>query len=587
VRSRIVWAAVAVLGVAALGSSGCASGGGNSVAPTQQAAQEFTVSVDKEGSQSTGPAKEIDGARKGGNAIALTRDDNMDLDAARAYDSVSETVTELLARRLTIVKQAGDKKILVGDLATNAGETTDGGRTWKYTLKDGITFEDGTPITSKDVKYAVERSFHQKYTGIPTWIQQWLVGTANHWEAYPGPYEGKELGADKIDTPNDKTIVFTLADRHGDFPFAASIGTTAPVLRAHDTQDDYNKKPFSTGPYKIGSHEPDKSLVLVKNDKWVANTDPVRHQYVDQFTLSFGVSTDGVNDRLIPAVGDDQNAFALWQPVTAKYVQKIQDDPTLRQRVASGPGTSVSVYAINNTRITDKKVRQALNIAFPKEQTRQSEGGSSFGDIATTLGSPTNAGWAKYDLEGVTDVSPRGDTQRAKKLLADAGKPNQQIVFAYAQTPIQEAKTVAIKAGLEAAGFTVVTKPLPAKEYNKDIRKLANEYDLYLESWGADWPTASTVYNPLYYGKAIGDGGYNSSHYNNKDVDAEIERVLTIDDVVEQGKAFNELDKKILSDFPVVPYLYSRTSVLYGPKVGGAYLDPHSDIGLFNIYLKS
>ncbi|MBV9830963.1 MAG: ABC transporter substrate-binding protein, partial [Marmoricola sp.] len=47
---------------------------------------------------------------------------------------------------------------LVGDLAENLGKPSDGAKTWTYTLRKGVKFEDGTPITSKDVKYAIERS---------------------------------------------------------------------------------------------------------------------------------------------------------------------------------------------------------------------------------------------------------------------------------------------------------------------------------------------------------------------------------------------------------------------------------------------
>ena len=47
---------------------------------------------------------------------------------------------------------------LVPDLAEALGEPSDEGKTWTYTLREGLKFEDGTPITSADVKYAVARS---------------------------------------------------------------------------------------------------------------------------------------------------------------------------------------------------------------------------------------------------------------------------------------------------------------------------------------------------------------------------------------------------------------------------------------------
>ncbi len=50
---------------------------------------------------------------------------------------------------------------LVGDLATEPAVPTDGGKTWKYTLRSGVKYQDGTTVTSKDVKYAIERPFAQ------------------------------------------------------------------------------------------------------------------------------------------------------------------------------------------------------------------------------------------------------------------------------------------------------------------------------------------------------------------------------------------------------------------------------------------
>jgi peptide/nickel transport system substrate-binding protein len=63
----------------------------------------------------------------------------------------------------------------VPDLATEVPKPTDGGKTWKFTLKDGMKYEDGTPITTKDIKYGIERVFAQDViNGGPTYVITWL-----------------------------------------------------------------------------------------------------------------------------------------------------------------------------------------------------------------------------------------------------------------------------------------------------------------------------------------------------------------------------------------------------------------------------
>ena len=108
-------------------------------------------------------------------------------------------------RRLTTWDiEPGKEPRVVPDLATDTGKATDGGRTWTYTLKPGLKLSDGSPITSADIKYGLERSFAPELSGGLGYHKTLLVGGDN----YTGPYKGKEL--DSIETPDDRTIVFKL-----------------------------------------------------------------------------------------------------------------------------------------------------------------------------------------------------------------------------------------------------------------------------------------------------------------------------------------------------------------------------------------
>ena len=72
---------------------------------------------------------------------------------------------------------------LSGDLATELGKATDNAKTWTYTLKDGVKFEDGTPITSKDIKYAITRTLDKDiFPDSPTYFDDLL--------AWPADYKG-------------------------------------------------------------------------------------------------------------------------------------------------------------------------------------------------------------------------------------------------------------------------------------------------------------------------------------------------------------------------------------------------------------
>ena len=84
------------------------------------------------------------------------------------------------------------------DLATSLGKVSDNGLTWTYQLKPNLKFEDGTTVTSKDVKYAVERSYAKDVLPNGPGYFSLLLKDPN----YPGPYKDKapdKLGLTSVD----------------------------------------------------------------------------------------------------------------------------------------------------------------------------------------------------------------------------------------------------------------------------------------------------------------------------------------------------------------------------------------------------
>jgi peptide/nickel transport system substrate-binding protein len=587
-KRRNLLRVTAVAATAAIVVTGCSAGGQNTTNSSGDKVSEAKVSVDKDGSQSKGPAADVQGSRKGGTINILWRQDMAHYDPANTNSSPDQTVSEMLMRRLTMYKVNDGKTVLVGDLATNAGETSDTGKTWKYTLKDGIKYSDGSPILAKDVKYAVSRAFSSKYAqGFP-YIQSWLVDSDDFTKIYPGPYEGgKQLGDDKIEVPNDKTIIFKFSKPRPDFPFAAALGTTVPIPEAKDTKEALDQAPVTSGPYKIASHDIDKSLKLVRNENWDPATDPIRHQYADGYSFQFGPQVAEVTDRLSASAGDDKNSASIYQAIAPERISTVLNDPKLKPQIVDVPTSQVNVYSINTTRVTDLNVRKALLVAFPKEAARLQQGGPAIADYATTLGSPATLGWQKYDLPGVTDVDPKGDPEKAKKILADAGKSGYEISLGYTQTPSSEKEALAVASGLEKAGFKVNKLPMQSKTYLNARDSVNNNLDLYWSAWAADWPTGVTVYGELYDGRKIGDGRPNNSHLNDPAINSEIDRIMAITDPAEQGAEFSKLDKKIMELVPQIPYLYPRRQMMTGSNVGGGSPDVHNVMNINNLFLKS
>jgi peptide/nickel transport system substrate-binding protein len=585
-KSRRLAAAIMVAGALTV-TTACSSGHSNGESAKPEASKsKFATTAISVGTaaDSKGPAAPEEGAKKGGTVNMIDRDDFSHLDPAQVYMNYNSEVSLLFTRQLTGYKYNADgSQKLVGDLATDTGTTTDGGKTWKFTLKDGLKWQDGSPITSADVKYSVERTFAPFVKSGPNYIQMWLTSD-KYREAYEGPYGDKHL--DAIQTPDDKTIVFTFKDVHPDANFTFAMTGYGVVNKANDTKEEYDKKPFSSGPYMIKEHVTDKSLDLVRNPNWDAATDPIRNAYPDAWHMEFGVQSQQSTERFMADNGPDKTAFSFHNQVHTSFIDQVKGDAKLKPRTLEGLTPYVDFYYINNDRIKDQKVREALIRAFPHQQTRQLQGGASYGDYATTYMSPTVLGYEQSDMYD-TLKKPQGDPEAAKKLLTEANALGQTIVYAYNNTPTQQKVTEAIRDALEKAGFKFVPKPLDAKTYYDQIGVVTNEFDLYWGGWSADWPTGYTAIQPVWDSRAIADQAQNYAHLRDKDVDAAIDAAVKIADPVAQGKAWAAIDKQLQQKAVSIPDVYQRSLSLYGSGLGGVHYD--SLFGLqspLSIYVK-
>ncbi|MEU9243330.1 ABC transporter substrate-binding protein [Streptomyces shenzhenensis] len=581
---RHVYTAVSVLAAGALVLTGCSKGGSDASdnnkqdqknAKAQQAAIKFGDAAD-----STGPAKEVPGAKSGGKLEVLQRDSYAHLDPAQIYVSDEGSLANLLHRGLTGYKSTDDKgegHEVVGDLATDSGTTTDGGKTWKYTLKDGVKFADGTPITSADFRQTFERLFAPFINQGPTYLQQWLADTtgADYRKLLPdGPYKGKHLPDSVLETPDAKTVVFHFKTAHPDLPYALAMAGYAVVSKKGDTQAKYDKSPVTSGPYKIQSFKSGKSMVLVKNTNWDPKTDPIRHQYLDELDFTFNQQYETSTKALLADTGADQTGVSFNNQVDAGNLSKVLSDSTLKSRTVAGYQPYVGQMNINMNHIKDKKIREAIAYALPITPFIRAYGGNDAMEVAGGLISPTVTGYdSSFDPFG-KKAKPAGDPVKAKKLLQEAGKVGMKLTFGYINTPEGQQYSTAMAAGLKKAGFDVQRQEIPAETYYDQIGKVTNNYDIYHTAWGADWPSASTVIPPLYDGRAIADGSPNYSHVNDPKVNSDIDAANAITDPAKSAAAWEKIDKYLLTDLVnVVPTAYYKQVQIAGSKVGGLVYD--------------
>ncbi|MFJ6939392.1 ABC transporter substrate-binding protein [Streptomyces sp. NPDC101132] len=582
---RRAYAAIAAVAAGALALTACGGGGAggdkNDGRKDRENAQRQQAQIRfGDEAASTGPAAPVAGAKTGGTVSVFQRDSYAHLDPGNIYVSDEQALASLIHRGLTGYKAdaTGKGHTIVGDLATDSGTPSDGGRTWTYTLKDGIRFADGTPITSKDFRHTFERLFSQVITEGPTFVQQWLADKpgAEYRKLLPdGPYKGAHLPATVLDTPDDKTVVFHFKQPKGDLPYALAMSGYSVVSAKGDTRKAYDKAPVTSGPYRIKEFKADKSMTLVRNENWDPKTDPIRNAYVDRFDITFNHQYEDSSRRLIADTGENRTALSFNNQVDATNLAKVRADAGLRARSVDGFQPYVGQMNINlrKPELKDIKVRKAIAYALPVSPFIRAYGGDDAMAIAGGLISPTVSGYRESDPFG-KKAKPAGDPEKARKLLEEAGKVGMKLTFGYINTPEGQQYSNGMAEGLKKAGFDVQRQEIPKDTYYDVVSKVNNRYDIFHTAWGADWPSASTVIPPLYDGRQIQDGAQNYSQVNDPRVNADIDRINGITDAAKAATEWNKVNEYLLSEVVnVVPTGYYKQVQIAGSGIGGVVYD--------------
>ncbi|WP_419997637.1 ABC transporter substrate-binding protein [Streptomyces boninensis] len=510
--------------------------------------------------------------QKGGTLTVLNTEGQGDFDPARLYTSGGGNVPSLVFRTLTTRNRengaAGAKP--VPDLATDLGKPSKNATVWTYKLKDGLKYEDGSPITSADIKYGIERSFAAELSGGAPYLRDWLIGG----DKYEGPYKDKK-GLDSIETPDKKTIVFHLNKPEGEFPLLATQTQTTPVPESKDKGTKYENHPVSSGPYKVAKNEGDgEHIVLERNKHWSAKTDPERKAYPDRIDVKSGLDSAVINQRLSTGTGADARAVTTDTNLGPAELAQIGGDKQLSDRVGTGHFGYTTYLAFNpKVKPFDKpEVRQAISYAINRTSVINAAGGSALAEPATTfLPNQKVFGYSKYDH---FPAGKTGNAAKAKALLKKAGYGKGLTITLAHDTDERNLEqgpkiATAVQEGLKKAGITLKLKGYESNKYSELYTSAKNAPGFYISRWGADWPSGGPFLAPIFDGRQIVKNGSNYNHAQLDDpaVNKEIDEINKLTDLKEAAVRWGALDKKIGAEALDVPLFHPVYKRLYGKDI--------------------
>lgn len=517
--------------------------------------------------------------KKGGTLKYIGTQDADFWDPTRGYYGFMWDFSRYYARQLvTYAPKAGAASTeLVPDLATSTGEVSADGKTYTFKLKDGITWEDGSEITSKDIKYGIERIWAQDVlSGGPIYLQQVLDPEGK----YKGPYKDTtpdKLGLKAIETPDDKTIVFKLPKANGDFLQMLALPSGSPVKASMDTKAKYTLKPFSSGPYKFKSYTPNKSMTLVRNDKWKQSSDEVRKALPNEITVTFTTNADDMDKRLMKGDYDlDINATGIGQAARSEALKQHKDNLDNGQtgfiRYAVFPQT---VKPFDNIHC-----RKAAIYAADHKSLQTARGGpQAGGDIAPNM-LPLSIKGAdgKYDPYGLlTDTT--GNLDKAKEELKACGKPTgfKTVIAVRNNKPVEVATAVSLQASLKRVGIEADIDQFDGAQTSGIIGapKVVKQkgYGIIIMGWGADFPSGQGFSQPLVDGRFILESGNNNfSELNDPAVNKLFDQAIAETDPAKAGEIYKQMNQKVSEAAVYLPFVYDKTITWRSSRLTNAYV---------------
>ena len=253
---------------------------------------------------------------------------------------------------------------------------------YTFTLRDGIKFHDGTPVTVEDIKFSIDK----------------CADTSNKEPLVPA-----FSNVESVTIVDDKTVEIKLKGQ--DVDFLAHLGTiNAAIIPASNTDPDKNA--IGTGPYKYVSRSPQETFVLEKFDDYWGES-----AHIEMVTFKICANADSI---VMDLNGGSVDMFARITPAQAKQLSADFD-------VLEGTMNLVQAMYLNNAvkPFDDVRVRQALCYAINKEEIMLMMADGK----GTPIGSSMFPAFGKYYMPELNDVYTQ-DIEKAKELLAKAGYPD-------------------------------------------------------------------------------------------------------------------------------------------------------------------
>jgi peptide/nickel transport system substrate-binding protein len=409
--------------------------------------------------------------------------------------------------------------------------------TYVFHLRQGLRFSDGSPLTSRDVKWSFDSLLQGKIRSTKAATYRFV---------------------DHIDAPDDYTVIFHLKQ-----PWAALLWNVAGGggmgIVPYGTGAEASQHPIGSGPFRFVSAEQDKEVIIQRNDNYwgeKAKLARVRFAVVPDTTTRALELRKGSADLEINALPPDM-------------VIALQREAQLQ--VIHGPGTVLAYLGFNlrDPNLRDVRVRQAIAYALRIEPYVHYVW-HDFARPASSVLPPES--WA-YDPK-VMHYSY--NPPKARQLLDDAGYSEKNgirfhLIMKTSTEESSRAMAAVFQQQLRDVGIALDIRSFEFATFFSDITH--GEFQLYSLRWigGNEDPD---IFEYAFDSARIIPNGANRQYYSNPRVDALIAKASTELDQNARKQDYAEIQQILAEDLPYINLWYFDNVMVYSKRVRGLEMNP-------------
>ena len=473
------------------------------------------------GSSSSGAVSSSGGGGKAGGTLRLSvLKPTTEVDPVLSADVGSLAMIAMTGEFLCV----DENQQLTPWLATSWSPNSDAS-VWTFKIRQGVTFNDGTPMTANDVAASINRLSDP-------------ANKSNALSAFTGV-----LSKNSAKATDAQTVEFTLDAPNGSFPYYLSSDNYNAIILPASYTGGFDKTWPGTGPWKNTAYSAGQSATFVRNDQyWGKKALPD--------TLQVTLSPDEAS-QVLALQG---NQVDVVQQVTVSGAQAILNDPNYQIiSVRASTHRELSMRC-DKPPFNDKRVRQAVALTLDRNQIVQGlfQGKSDLGN---------DSPFAPVFPQTDTSVPQRNvNIDQAKSLLSQAGQSSgfstelvaiqTQEVPQYAQIVVEAASKIGVNIKLSVEDGTTY--------YGDAVYGKSPWLDsiMSLVDYGHRGVPNVFLSAPL-----MSDGTWNAAHFKNPQYDGLVKQYIAAVDLQSQRTYAKQIETLLLDETPIIyAYFYNYLS---------------------------